>query len=59
MTRKSFTTLTLAVKLVQPPGMTQKAVTNWLLGALKQPSPFSSFAASTQVKIIGKETTYL
>ena len=59
MTKKSFTTLTLAVKVTQPPGMSQKEVTNWILGALKQPGPLSSFAAGTQVRIIGKETMYL
>lgn len=59
MTKKSFTTLTLSIKVTQPPGMSQKEVTNWILGALKQPGPLSSFAAGTQVRIIGKETMYL
>ena len=60
MSKKSFTTLTLAVKVTQPPGKTQKEITNWILGAMKQEgSPFTSFAQGIQVKIIGKETMYL
>tara|TARA_R110000868_G_scaffold196_1_gene1945 strand:+ start:763 stop:942 length:180 start_codon:yes stop_codon:yes gene_type:complete len=59
MTKRSFTTLTLAVKVTQPPGLSQKEVVAWILGALKQPGPLSSFANGTQVKIIGKETMYL
>ncbi len=59
MTKKSFTTLTLSIKVTQPPGMSQKEVINWILGAMKQPGPLSSFSAATQVKIIGKDTTYL
>lgn len=59
MTKKSFTTLTLSVKITQPPGLSQKEIVAWVLGAMKQPGPLSSFANSTQIKIIGKETSYI
>ena len=58
MSKKSFTMLTLAVRIVQPPGETQKAVLEVVKERLAG-GMFKSFEQSTQVKIIGKETTYL
>lgn len=60
MSRKQFTTLTVQVRVPQPPGVTQKRVLEWLDFAIKQPtSPFSSFLHQVQLKLIGKDVTYL
>lgn len=60
MGRKQFTTLILRVTVPQPPGKTQREVLDWIDLALKQPtSPFASFNRQVQVKITGKESTYL
>jgi hypothetical protein len=58
MSKKSFTMLTLAVRVVQPPNYTQQAVIAEIKAHLAE-GAFRSFAQSTTVKIIGKETTYL
>jgi len=60
MSRKSFTTLSIEVKVPQAPGYSQKETLNWILGAMKQEgSPFQSYANQVQIKLTGKKTTYL
>jgi hypothetical protein len=60
MSRKQFTTLLVEVKVPQAPGKTQKEILNWIKGAMQQAgSPFHSFENQVQVKLTGKETTYL
>jgi len=60
MSRKSFTILSVEVKVPQAPGISQKDTVNWILGAMKQVgSPFQSYSNQVQVKLIGKKTTYL
>jgi len=60
MSRKSFTTLSVEVKVPQAPGKTQKETVAWILGAMRQAgSPFQSFENQVQVRLIGKKTTYL
>jgi len=60
MTRKSFTTLSVEVKVPQAPGYSQKEILNWIRGAMEQlGSPFQSYANQIQVKLTGKKTTYL
>lgn len=60
MSRKSFTTLSVEVKVPQPPGHSQKEILNWILEAMRQAgSPFQSYENQVQVKLAGKKTTYL
>lgn len=60
MGRKQFTTLIVQLRVPQPPGKTQKEIMAWLDFAIKQPtSPFTSFNHQVQLKIVGKDTTYL
>lgn len=60
MGRKQFTTLLIQVRVPQPPGVTQKRVMEWLDFAIKQPtSPFTSFNHQVQLRIVGKDVTYL
>jgi hypothetical protein len=58
MTRRVRTTLILQARLPQPPGYSQKQLVEWLHEVLRREgSPFKSF--ETQVKIVGREVTYL
>lgn len=60
MSRKSFTTLSVEVKVPQCPGYSQKEILNWIKGAMEQlGSPFQSMTNQIQVKLVGKKTTYL
>jgi hypothetical protein len=60
MTRKSFTTLSVEVKVPQAPGYSQKEILNWIKASMEQlGSPFQSYTNQIQVKLTGKKTTYL
>ena len=58
MTRRTRTILVVQLRLPQPPGYKQAALVAWLSEILRREgSPWKSF--ETQVKIVGRETTYL
>ncbi len=64
MSRKQHTTLIVQVRIPVPAGKTQQATLEWVKAQLTLPhydtSGVSSFPSpATQVKIIGRETTYL
>jgi len=60
MSRKSFTTLSVEVKVPQAPGYSQKQVLEWIKNSMQQlGSPFQSYSNQVQVRLIGKKTTYL
>jgi len=64
MTRRQHTTLILQVRIPVPAGKTQAATLEWIKELLtKNSSTVAGLGAfvspQTQVKIIGRETTYL
>lgn len=54
MTRRQYTTLILQVRIPVPAGKTQAQTLEWVRQQVVLPS-----TPATQVKIVGKETTYL